>query len=147
MSKTLQTVVVKSKYGEITNVFTAVRSMKNLIDETFPKYIENQQSFAEDGKRTVTFRDGSTKVGGVREQVFTTYADDRAGDAVAYSNTGKRMERHVSLTQEGYIKMTRKYNDQECFEKCEEYSPFSQLIQILSEHPNFEIIESSQKQL
>ena len=43
--------------------------------------------------------------------------------------------------------MTRKYNDQECFEKCEEYSPFSQLIQILSEHPNFEIIESSQKEL
>ena len=52
MSKTLQTIVIRSKYGKIANVFTAVKSMKDLVDETFPKYIEQMQEFASDGKRT-----------------------------------------------------------------------------------------------
>ena len=145
MSKTLQTIVIRSKYGKIANVFTAVRSMKDLVDETFPKYIEQMQEFASDGKRTVTFRDGSTQLGGVRDLITTSFKDDP--EAIGYSNQGRRMERSIMLQNDGDIYFTRKFNDQECFEACEKYAPLDKLIEILTDHPNFEIVEYQTKAL
>lgn len=145
MSKTLQTIVIRSKYGKIANVFTAVRSMKDLVDETFPKYIEQMQEFASDGKRTVTFRDGSTQIGGVRDLITTSFKDDP--EAIGYSNQGRRMERSIMLRNDGVIYFTRKFNDQECFEACEKYAPLDKLIEILTDHPNFEIVEYQTKAL
>lgn len=145
MSKTLQTIVIRSRYGKIANVFTAVRSMKDLIDETFPKYIEQMQEFASDGKRTVTFRDGSTQLGGVRDLITTSFKDDP--EAIGYSNEGRRMERHIMLQNDGTINFQRKFNDQECFEACEKYAPLDKLIEILTDHPNFEIVEYQTKAL
>ena len=145
MSKTLQTIVIRSKYGKIANVFTAVRSMKELVDETFPKYIEQMQEFASDGKRTVTFRDGSTQIGGVRDLITTSFKDDP--EAIGYSNTTKRMERNIMLQSDGTINFQRKFNDQECFEACEKYAPLDKLIEILTDHPNFEIVEYQTKAL
>lgn len=145
MSKTLQTIVIRSKYGKIANVFTAVKSMKDLVDETFPKYIEQMQEFASDGKRTVTFRDGSTQLGGVRDLITTSFKDDP--EAIGYSNQGRRMERSIMLQNDGDIYFTRKFNDQECFEACEKYAPLDKLIEILTDHPNFEIVEYQTKAL
>ena len=145
MSKTLQTIVIRSKYGKIANVFTAVRSMKDLVDETFPNYIEQMQEFASDGKRTVTFRDGRKQIGGVRDLITTSFKDDP--EAIGYSNQGRRMERSIMLQNNGSIYFTRKFNDQECFEACEKYAPLDKLIEILTDHPNFEIVEYQTKAL
>lgn len=139
MAKTLQTIVMRSKYGTISNVFTAVRSMKDLIDETFPKYIEQMQTFADDGKRKTTFRDGSVQLGGIRDLVTNWSHNDP--EAIGYSNEGRRMERHIMLQENGDISFQRKFNDQECFEACEKYAPLKKMIEILKKHPNFEVVE------
>tara|TARA_B110000240_G_scaffold106071_1_gene119576 strand:+ start:251 stop:691 length:441 start_codon:yes stop_codon:yes gene_type:complete len=146
MAKYQQIMCIKSKWGGITNVFTVVNNLVEYVDETFPGYFNLHDSLSSDGSRVVYYKDGTSKKAGHDPIIFDQKIKDDP-NAIGYSNKGSQIERSVMLDNDGYIKFERKYNNEECYAACNSKANWTALVQLIDNHPNFEIVTSSEVKL